>query len=93
MHHTQRVPHCPNCGAPVYRSHTCRAGRPRPEHLTLVPMPATFRDQVRDLARAVRVPDQLALDLVDAEADQLCGLDGCDLAGSCQARTPCAVEQ
>ena len=64
MRNTQSPPTCPQCGARVYRTHTCRASGLRlglngklPERgevlpvappLALVPMPEGWRDQVAD---------------------------------------------
>ena len=57
MNHTQPVPCCPQCGRPVYRSHTCRVSRmpdlperhlspvPTAPPLQLVPMPEGWKAQ------------------------------------------------
>ncbi len=58
------APTCPQCGAPVYRTHTCRAraGDRR------APKPSDFADQVAR-ARAERRNRQASLP-IDPEADQ-----------------------
>lgn len=71
MRTTQPVPHCPQCDAPVYRTHTCRASALRrtltpapltprpltvvPPALDLVPMPEGWRELADQLRQAAEV--------------------------------------
>jgi len=79
MRNTQSVPTCPQCGARVYRTHTCRASGlrlglngklPEPGEvlpvatpLKLVPMPEGWRDQVS--AECATWPARAQLELVE----------------------------
>jgi len=81
MNHTQTPPTCPQCGARVYRTHTCRVSGlrlglngklpepgevlPAARPLTLVPMPEGWRDQVS--AECATWPARAQLHLVEEE--------------------------
>ena len=79
MNHSQPAPSCPQCGAKVYRTHTCRTSALRTVHagqlpepgqvapaarpLQLVPMPEGWREQARELVATW--PDRAQLHLVE----------------------------
>jgi hypothetical protein len=94
MNHTQPIPTCPQCGARVYRTHTCRkSGLTQftlPENaqpvvaaapLALVPMPEGWRDQARQLMDHT---DQELLDAVWPSRAQLHLVEPVDLDWSDQ---------
>lgn len=88
MRHTQSLPTCPQCGATVHRTHTCRVSgltrhslpeRPDPEApraapLSLVTMPPGFRE----LAAAELLAERAA----QARRDAMHVVDAIDLANA-----------